>query len=366
MVGMQDTFAMARARKALAEAGLDQYAPLERASSVTNEVWLTPDYAVRVNRQPNQRLRREAALGPLLPPEVGYPEVIAYGGQMGADWLVLRRIPGSILSRCWPGMTVPERRDAIRQLSQVLRVLHQAPVPPDLQPAATAQLIGGGGFRAVDPLLAALDKAQTLPHVDRFVLDDLRAVVLDTCGVLQPFPETHLVHGDLHFENVLWDGVRITALLDFEYCRSGPADLDLDVFLRFCGYPFLHVAEDYEHLTRAEDYAAVPWWLADDYPELFAGPHQFDRMRLYSMSYDVRELLDFPPTRPPRELSKYHPYNRLEMLLRQTSHLHSFAGTASYDLTSMDLSSPGINLGYDPDDPLQGQPGDPTPPLIRA
>ena len=64
--GMSD-FAEARARKALSDAGLDYTMPLTRASSVTNEVWLTEGYAIRVNRKPNQRLRREAFLGPLLP-----------------------------------------------------------------------------------------------------------------------------------------------------------------------------------------------------------------------------------------------------------------------------------------------------------
>lgn len=96
---MSDAFALARARRALSEAGLDLGTPLTRASSVTNEVWFAGDLVVRVNRQPNQRLRREATLGPMLPPAVRYPEVVAYGGQLGADWLILKRRPGTALSR---------------------------------------------------------------------------------------------------------------------------------------------------------------------------------------------------------------------------------------------------------------------------
>ena len=103
------------------------------------------------------------------------------------------------------------------------------------------------------------------------------------------------MHGDLTFENVLWDGHVVTALLDFEWSRQAPADVDLDVFLRFACFPYLHVAEDYEAETRAIDYAEVPFWLAEDYPELFGFPHEFDRLRLYSIAYDVRELLAFPP-----------------------------------------------------------------------
>ncbi|MBI2704918.1 MAG: phosphotransferase [Actinobacteria bacterium] len=352
---MSDTFAMARARRALMEAGLDAHVPLERTSSVTNEVWLSPDLVIRVNRQPNQRLRREAALGPMLPSSVNYPDVIAYGGQLGADWLILRRHAGTVLSRAWPAMTAEERREAVRQFAQILRNLHGVECPTDLPEIDTPQLIGGHGFNAVDPLLAALDKTATLQYVDALFVDRLRQLVLDTSSVVEPYDTTHLVHGDLHFENVLWDGATITALLDFEWSHGAPADVDLDIFLRFCAYPFLHVAEDYEHLTRTEDYAPIPYWLAEDYPELFSTPHVFERTQLYCIAYDIRELLLFPPPRPPRELSKYHPYNRLDLVLRKFSHLHRLAGRESFDQMSMESS---LSLG-----PVPGVPPDAVPPL---
>lgn len=340
---MSDSFAMARARRALGEAGLDMHLPLTRASSVTNEVWVSDEYVVRVNRSPNQRLRREAALGPLLPDEVGYPEIIAYGGQLGADWLIVRRIAGNVLSRCWPTMSVDERRSAVRQLSTILKALHKFVSPTELPEIDTPQLLGGHGFRAVDPLMTALDQAEALPNVDRLLISETRSLVMDTCAVIEPFDQPTLVHGDLHFENVLWDGTRVTALLDFEWCRAGPADLDLDVFLRFCSYPYLHVAEDYEHLTRAEDYADVAWWMAEDYPELFDFPNEFERTRIYSIAYDVRELLLFPPPRPPRELSKHHPYNRLERTIRGRSHLNRLAGNMAFD--PFDLTGDDVDYG---------------------
>jgi hygromycin-B 7''-O-kinase len=325
---MTDAFAMARARRALAAAGLDMHLPLLRASSVTNEVWISDEYVVRVNRQPNQRLRREAQLGPSLPAEVGYPGIVAYGGQLGADWLVVRRVRGNPLSRCWPTMSPFERRSAVRQLATMLEALHRTPCPPDLPDIDTPQLLGSRrhGGHAVDPVLVALERAEQLPHVDQTLIWEARRLVLATGDAVEPFGATTLVHGDLHFENLLWDGLTVTTMLDFEWCRPAPADLELDIFLRFCAYPFLHVAEDYEHLTRAEDYEAVPWWLAEDYPDLFAERDLLARTVLYSIAYDLRELLLFPPARPPRELSTYHPVNRLARTLQGTSYLHVLAG----------------------------------------
>jgi aminoglycoside phosphotransferase (APT) family kinase protein len=325
---MTDAFAMARARRALAEAGLDMHLPLTRASSVTNEVWISDEYVVRVNRQPNQRLRREAQLGPSLPAEVGYPTIVAYGGQLGADWLVVRRVRGNPLSRCWPTMTAFQRRAAVSQLAGMLQALHRTRCPAGIPEIDTPQLLGRPrmGLRAADAILVALDRAEQLPHVERSLMADTRRLVLDTGDAIEPFDAPTLVHGDLHFENVLWDGISVTTMLDFEWSRPGPPDLELDVFLRFCAYPYLHVAEDYEHLTRAEDYEPVARWLAEDYPELFAVPGLFERTRIYAIAYDVRELLLFPPPRAPRELSTYHPHNRLERVVRGGSHLHRLAG----------------------------------------
>jgi aminoglycoside phosphotransferase (APT) family kinase protein len=315
-------FEEARARRALEGAGLDMMMPLQRASSVTNEVWVGEEYVIRVNRRPDQRLRREAMLAPLLPPEIGYPEVVAYGGQLGADWFVCRRVPGLVLSRCWPGMARGERREVVRQFAAGLRALHAFTFPGDLPETVSPQLLGGSGaFSPTEPLVAALAEARQLEHVDSGVVGLAERIVRDTAYALDPWESTTTVHGDLHFENVLWDGTAITALLDFEYARPGPPDLDLDVFLRFCAYPFLHVAEDYEHLTLAADYVEVPFWLAEDYPELFAHPHQFERLRLYCIAYDVRELLLFPPQRRPRDLSEHHPYNRLLRTVSGDGHL---------------------------------------------
>lgn len=329
---MTDVFAIARARKALEAADLDADTHLERASSVTNEVWLGDEYVVRVNRRPNQRLRREAFLGPYLPAEVNYPRIVAYGGELGADWLIVARVPGEVLSRCWPTMTDDERRDAVRQLATILRHLHQVKTPDGLPEIdASPQLLSGHAFRAVDPLLDALDRAATLPHVDRELVGEARAMVLDTSAVIEPFEEQTLVHGDLHFENLLWDGHVVTGLLDFEFARGGPPDLDLDVFLRFCAYPYLHVAADYEDRTKAEDYRKVPYWLAEDYPELFAHPQSFARMRLYALAYDVRDLLLNPPADAPRNLSTHHPHNRLQRTVRGTSHLDLLASNTDFD-----------------------------------
>lgn len=322
----------ARASQALAEVGIP-IDSLVRADSVTNEVWLTRHYVVRLNRDASPRLHREALLSQALPEEVGYPPMVQYGGEVGNDWLISQRVPGGPLSRWWPTMSVAERREAVRQLVTRLRAVHRTPCPDVRVFVDTGQLLqrAATGAQAVAPLLSALDRAGRLPNVDAEIMAEAADHVRANASALDSFDDATVVHGDLSFENVLWDGENITALLDFEFARPGPPDLDLDVLLRFSALPKLHVAEDYEDATEADDYADVPWWFAEDYPELFAHPRQFDRARIYSLAWDVRELLAFPPSDSARELHRHHPYRRIIHVLRKTSYLDRLNGGVALD-----------------------------------
>jgi aminoglycoside phosphotransferase (APT) family kinase protein len=322
----------ARALRALDTVGLPSDG-LVRADSVTNEVWLTADYVIRVNRDASLRLHREAILSQALPEAVGYPPLIQHGGEVGSDWLILQRVPGGPLSRAWPTMSTPMRREAVRQLAARLRLVHATRCPRLDGLIDAPQLLDRAplGVDAVARLVEAADRAAALPNVDAGLMQEVISHVLVHAHLLDPFDADTIVHGDLSFENVLWDGEQITALLDFEYARPGAPDLDLDVLLRFVALPHLHVAPDYEDVTRAEDYAEVPWWLAEDYPELFAHRHQFDRARLFSLAWDVRELLAFPPADPLRDLHRQHPLHRIMRVLRGTSYLDRLNGSVTLD-----------------------------------
>ena len=314
-----------RARKALLAAGLDADRPLTLLESATNEVWAAGDVVVRLNRRTQARLGREAALAAALPPEVRYPEVLASGTEAGDDWIVLRRVPGTPLVRVWPRLAVEERRRAVGQVAQALRAVHATPEPAGLPPAGEAPQLLQPGAHAVDPVVTALERAAKLPHVDAGAMATAVEWVRVMQTALDPFEAPTLVHGDLHFQNVLWDGEQVTALLDLEFARAAPPDVDLDVLLRFCVVPFLFVPIGREDEAKAEDYADVPFWFRDVYPELFAHRRAFDRLRLYAVGFDVRDLLANPPTRPPSQLTRHHPYRRLLATLRGQGHLDYLA-----------------------------------------
>jgi aminoglycoside phosphotransferase (APT) family kinase protein len=318
--------ALARAKYALDAAGLPTNIELTRANSVTNEVWLSSEYVIRVNRKPDHRLRREALLGPLLPPEVKYPKIVAYGAGSGFDWLIVGRSPGRVLSRCWAAMPESQRRDAVRQLAGVLKALHRTTAPDGLADVGAPQLLEcGKGTSPVAPLLAGLERARALPNVGAGLIDLLTDTVRTSQALIEPFDVPTLIHGDLTFENVLWDGDTIAGLIDFEWSRAAPPDLELDVLLRFCAFPELHVAEDYLEETTTQNYRVVPQWLRDHYVDLFTTRFALERLRLYAIAFDVRQLLSSPPTAPLQDLPPSHELQRLNRLAHRRSYLDNFA-----------------------------------------
>lgn len=323
----QTKLAELRARRALVSAGLAGRPDINvtRVESVTNEVWEHGDVVIRVSGSIGPRLRREAALAGQLPPEVLYPTILAVGDDGGIDWLVLDRVPGVPLVRVWPSLRATQRKSAVEQLARAVKALHETPAPLELADRPDSPHPLRAGPNAVAPLFAVLERARTLPYVDPGVIAETIRLVGSLSSSLDPFTSTTLIHGDLHFQNVLWDGDHVSALLDLEFARAAPPDLDLDVFLRFCSFPFLFVPVGREHEAKPDAYADVPYWFRDAYPEVFEHPRLLDRLRLYAIAFDAQDLVANPPRMAVSRLTQKHPYHRLYATVRCRSHLDVLA-----------------------------------------
>src|SRR5438874_1461011 len=88
-----------------------------RAGGWSNATWLAGGLALRIAGAPGtDDIRREARLAPLLPPEVGYPQVIETGVDEGYEWSLAREVPGRNLGEVWPSLDWDRRIAALRQL----------------------------------------------------------------------------------------------------------------------------------------------------------------------------------------------------------------------------------------------------------
>ena len=288
-------------------------ADLRRAPSTSNEVFLAGDHVVRINREGVNagRLLREAELCLALPRLRWTPEIVEYGRFERTAFAIIRRKQGMTLARWWPDLRASQRREAIDQLGACMRAIHSTDVPPDLDVLTeTPQLLGSAPDPAL-PVVHGLQQLRGRANIDADLVDELETRVLALAGSLESYSETGLVHGDLSLENVLWDGSSITAVLDFEWARGAPRELDLDVLGRFLALPDLHVPNAYRGRVGPDDYNEVIGWLAAAYPELFSPTALDARLTLFAIAYEVRAVLHNPPTAPAKALSPAHPYRRL-------------------------------------------------------
>ena len=268
---MQKT-AFERAHEVIQAAALEEIFALERSGGGgSNEVWFYGPYVIRVQVQ-GGTLEGEMRLLRNLPSSIPHAPIVA----AGESWIVQRRGGGEPLSKVWAALPMSKRRAAAQQIAAILINLHQVRISgmPSLPP---------GWFTGLLPAEILKLAAQLHDH-DAALLDAVSLFTRRTMAEIKPPLRWGFIHRDLHFEHVLWNGERVTALLDFESAVIAPRELELETIMRFCRYPSL-----YSDLAQ-EDLDPLLGWLQEDYPLLFNEAGIDQRLKLYSIEHELRLL----------------------------------------------------------------------------
>ena len=96
-----------------------------------------------------------------------------------------------------------------------------------------------------------------------------------------------LIHGDLHFDNFIYNEGEIK-LLDFERCMIAPIDYDFKLFSRYYSEPWLWASAKTDMLTVENDYQDLITMFIDNYEELSKIPYLKERLKIY----EIMELLN--------------------------------------------------------------------------
>ena len=135
---------------------------------------------------------------------------------------------------------------------------------------------------------------------------DAAAERLAELGDLTTADGAVLLHGDFYLGNVLIHGDRVSALIDLEFARMGPRDLELISVVRALD------AETRLGIQRPPLLA----WLAEDYPELFGAADLHRRLWQYALAYTIRQIIFWPPDRAEADdLEVTHPLHTLRRLI---------------------------------------------------
>ena len=313
-----------RLTRVLLQSGLSDQAPRELLESYSNDAWLVGDAVLRICwRGDRGRLVREGLVADSLPTGVPYPDVVARGETEGFTWLATKRVPGETLERAWSKMGSGARRRAIERLAEIMRRLHCWVPGSELAAALSDRPVGAfddpeaiaGSDLNPLPIDRALRLAVALaaqPHVDRGLIDEAARQIEDLRAV-DPFRDKQrtVIHADIHLANLLWDGSSIAAVLDFEWARFAPPDLELDQLVR--------AVESNRALGVEAAEGEVVRGLRFAYPHLFGHPQLAERLQLYAVTSSLREVTGWPLTKPEAELSPEHPVRQLRRLVTEPS-----------------------------------------------
>ena len=270
------------------------------AESWSNDTWLIGGSVLRVCwRGDRERLVREAMLLGSLPAAVPHAMVVAAGRTGDLTWMVLRRLPGERLDLVWPTLSGRERRDAVVGLAGALKALHGWTPPPTVRqqlrqaplalPVTPGDIVGAGMVPLPIPrLLSLLDWLEEQPGMDSDLVGLVRARVGELGPVVSDveFEDGVVVHSDASFANVLWHQGHLVAVLDLEWARLGPPDLEFatisgdDADIRARGISCAASASELPLLA----------WLRAGYPELFDRERLTERVWLYDICFRIRQM----------------------------------------------------------------------------
>jgi aminoglycoside phosphotransferase (APT) family kinase protein len=241
------------------------------------------------------RLQQEAALLQSLADEICVPKVYAFGRWRDCGYQIQGFIHGQKLLTVW-GSLLPEQKDSIiAELAQTLKRLHRR---------TSAQFgILAEGNRRYNTWLEFYEERL------RSTLEELKAcrVKFDP-AILELVQERFardkdvlcegtpcLVHRDLWQGNILVEGDKITAILDFELAMYAPVDYELLLIEEFCLYPNDFAEEDHEGY-RTTDFADFLILLKKHDPGMFACQNLRKRLDLYHLLYALSSYLHWRKT----------------------------------------------------------------------
>ena len=256
--------------------------------------------------------------------EVPHARHLGHGDGPDGPWCVSERLPGRTLHDAWPAADVPTRRAMIESLGFALRALHRVPVPADLMPPWLADALAGKPRVSFHPpvvsaALGQVEVARRRPGCDSRLLADVADWVRERLALFAA-DEPVLVHGDVHGSNVMVDEGRVTGLVDFSEAVAQPADVELDIILRWCAkaseYPPVPNGRGLDENTLTD----VPGWLRGAYPELFERELLRERLLFYDMQRELA-LHAHHPLADGREAAR----DRIARVLSGHNHLDGLA-----------------------------------------
>ena len=176
---------------------------------------------------------------------------------------VIEKVSGKTLYELWYRLSDSERIKIVIQIIDILKPFHSKEVK---------------GYDFLEMLKTKILYLKDKCNLDNELFNDL----INICYKYFKKNTFGLIHGDLHFDNFMYDGTNLH-LLDFERCMVAPIDYDFRIFSKYNSQPYLWASAKTDMLTVESDYQDLMSMFLENYKELNEIPYINERLDFYSI-----------------------------------------------------------------------------------
>lgn len=231
-------------------------------------------------RHDGRNFLREEKIINVIAKRVSVPEIIFSDfsfEKIQLDVIVLKKITGITLAKKWLQFSYAQQKKIICQLCDELKKLHRLPVE-DFNFLPPANSWSNIFKKNVESCIA---EAEIDKRIDQKSISYMKEYFKNNSRVLDFQGTQALVHGDIHFENILISGNRITALLDFEHAEIAPIDFELAKIINFCLFPQKFVEPKLKNKYDEQTLMNVINLFKENYKELFISNFLKEKLKIY-------------------------------------------------------------------------------------
>jgi aminoglycoside phosphotransferase len=211
-------------------------------------------------------------------------KIYDYGEVEGKSYLLMEKIPGTNLVYDWLKFSIKDKENYIAQLADQLKIFHSIRFESYSIPI-TEHKSFSNLKDAIERVVSfnLIDKSKLKPEYVKEV-EYLEQFYREHINLLDEVNTAVLVHSDLNLENILYDGDKVTGIIDFDWACHAPKDFELWKIAEVFREPKYSVEErlepQYENYKMTEEFG----FLRKHYPELFNSPQGADRVRMFYLN----------------------------------------------------------------------------------
>ena len=237
-------------------------------SGFTNTIYSIDNYIIRIctNLKNEERFKNEINFYKENKDNKGIPKLYIYDitkNIVPYYYEVIEKVSGKTLYELWFNLTDTEKRKIVIQIINILKPLH------------SKKLENSNFLKELkDKLLSFKDNCNLNDRMFNELIDMYDKYFKEnTYG---------LIHGDLHFDNFIYDGVNLH-LIDFERCMIAPIDYEFRLLNTCKNVPWLWASSKTDMITIESDYQDLMDMILDNYKELNKIPYINERLEFYSI-----------------------------------------------------------------------------------